>query len=191
MRVGVFAAVFATFSSAASACVTADDLRQGITVTYADGRVERHQMNTSGSVTIEVRSGEDATRWILAHGLYYLEMTRIVAGQSVPELGYSISYPVDIARLPLPDGAGEWQVESRLTLPPDPPLRQRERYRYGPETELSVGGCTYRAIRVDSETWLADGYTTLSLHFLPDIGTSLFLNVDGSPDTAATELVAN
>jgi len=182
MRLVPLVAVSVLMASSVSACVVAEDLRKGVAVTYADGRTELHRRGAAGMVLIEETSGEDVTRWTLARGLYYVEMTRIVAGREVSERGYAISFPVDANDLPLPDGPGVWEVESKLTLPPDPPIRQKERYRFGSAIDLPVGDCTYRAIRVDSETWLSGDYTTLSLHYLPDLGTSLFLNVDGSPD---------
>ncbi len=166
----------------AAACVEPSDLARGIKVTYSDGRSEVHRSRDAGIVTIERRNATGITRWALAKGIYYVGLTRIEGGEQKPELGYSVTYPVPRAELPVPDGPRRIRFETRLTLPPDPPIAQRELFVFGPVGTLTVADCKYRAQRVENESQIGRDRATLDTLFLPDIGTSLFLNVDGNPD---------
>ncbi len=182
---------FFLVAGASQACVTAKDLARGIVVTYADGRSETHRRVDRTLVRIERRIGGGITRWALAHGIYYVALTRLENGRRRPEMGYTVTYPLPRASLPVPDGPMRWSAETRLTLPPDPPLPQSERFVFGRVGTLSVGDCKYRAQRVQNETRGGGDKSTIDTLFLPDIGTSLFLNVDGNPDAVIAAIKAS
>lgn len=182
------AALLAAFP--ALACVTAQDLETGVAVRYGEAGGEFHRRLEGGNVEVSARQGNRLVRWTLLSGLYYARMIEIENGEVIATAGYTIDYPVRPDALPIPDGPGRWRMETKLSLLPDPPLRQSEVYTAGERQVLRLGDCRYTAIRVRVETTTEGDVTTLTVLYLPELRTSLFLNVDDTADRRPSMIVA-
>ena len=185
----LIAACAAVIATPAMACVTADDLQTGIGVHYGEDGGEFHRRLEGGHVEVSARQGNSIVRWTLLNGLYYARMVENEYGKAPPKTTYTIDYPVGPAALPIPDKAGRWQMNTRLTLPPDPPIRQTEVFTASSPQVIRLDGCDYAAIRVRTETTSAGDVTTLTVLYLPELRTSLFLNVDDNPDRRPQRIV--
>lgn len=178
-------------AAAQAACVSSDDLTNGIIVTYDDGTVETHRQNTPDLVSIaEVNRDGWILNWDLAKGIYYIRHTVWIQGRPAGDEGYTIDYGLPPSDLPSPKFGEIWETSSSMHLFPFDPYQQEEVFRYGALSSVEIGGCTYEAIAIENTSIVQGDISIIGALFLPEVGTSFTVEVDGDPWRQPVSVVA-
>lgn len=186
--------LMALLSNAAAAqaeCVSSDDLTDGIIVTYDDGTVETHRQNTPDLVSIaEVNRDGWILNWDLVKGIYYIRHTVWIQGRPAGDKGYTIDYGLPPSDLPLPKPGDIWETSSSMHLFPFDPYQQEEVFTYRKLNSVEIGDCTYEAIAIENTSTVQGDISIIGALFLPEVGTSFTVEVDGDPWRQSVSVVA-
>lgn len=154
---------------AQAGCPTADDLAQGITITFADGTVETHRAAREPGVT-EVLGSDGAGfeyRMRLAHGTHLLMYEELVNGRPDPETRQTYEYGVAVVQMPVPEPGGRWVVDVRVTSA-EGERTEQQMQAYDAMTTEVIGGCSYGRIEAVIAYDTSDFYIE-GIHFLPEL----------------------
>ena len=161
-------------------CVSESDLSTGILIRYSDGSVETHRRSRPDEVVVEeAQPGGIVARWVLAKGIYHIAYARLKDGRPLENAGYTISYNSSPQGLPVPLAPSVWETTSVMHLPPDPPFRQIEAFKFSEPHVLVASGCTYAVIPIESTTTAQRDVDIVGMLFFPRIGTSLTVELNG------------
>lgn len=178
-------------SSVQAGCVTNDDMANGVIVTYGDGTVETHRQNTPDLVAIaEVNRDGWILNWDLAKGVYYIRHTVWIQGRPAGDQGYTIDYGLPPSDLPSPKPGEIWETSSSMHLFPFDPYQQEEVFTYGELNSVEIGDCAYEAIAIENTSTVQGDVSMIGALFLPEVGTSFTVEVDGAPWRQPVSLVA-
>lgn len=163
-------------------CPTAADLDHGIRFGVDGDSTEVFtRADGPGIVTsIFTDAAGGRTQSLLAQGVYVLE-ARSLEEEGAWRSAYAFEMNADEMPLPSPGGQASFTVVFRG----DGGFSQeRQVYRFGAATETQIGACGYGMIPVEVEYGSDDGLTDV-LHYLPDLGLSLFVEsrYDSGADT--------
>lgn len=170
---GVFLAVQAGAALAQAGCPTAEDMRRGIRVDFADGSHEvfRTQASAAGGVEIIV-DGLDAEgfgyQMELGQGVHLLAYRGMTDGAA--DIGSEIAYDYGLlpGDLPVPVAEGQWS--SQVTVTDQFGVRSEpQSHVWSGATTVDIGGCTYDMIETVIAYKTDDGYRE-GVEYLPALG---------------------
>ncbi|MBE9639466.1 hypothetical protein [Salipiger mangrovisoli] len=165
----------------AASCPTSADLDTGIRLRGAEGASELFTRQGPALVrSVYEQDGVAVTRTLLGSGLYVLETLDLEDGAPVPETRTTFGFPMPPAAMPMPKPAGSWTV--KVTVTEAGRLgTEVQSYRFGPETEITFGACTYDMIPIIQHY---DDETIDYVTWLPELGLSF---LSGFSDTEGQE----
>ena len=163
----------ATASAAAAQCPTVTDMAAGVQFETSAGEHETFRQTNPTLVEALLDFGAgDASRTLLAKGIYLLEVVDIHDGVPQGDTRTTFSYPVGHAEMPDPAPGGTWSVTA-ATLHDGRIDSEAQDYSFGAIDSRDYGGCSYAmmeiTIRYPNED---DPLRRDVLHYLPDLGLS-------------------
>ncbi|WP_418593470.1 hypothetical protein [Ponticoccus sp. (in: a-proteobacteria)] len=182
MRPLILMAAMIGTAASAQACPTQADLDRGIRFGVDGDSTEVFTRGEGpGIVTSIFTNGAgERTQSLLAQGVYLLEARSLEEGDAWRS-AYAFEINADEMPLPVPGG----QASFTVIFSGDGSFSQeRQVFRFGPATQTQIGACRYGMIPVEVEYGSDEGLTDV-LHYLPDLGLSLFVEsrYDGGVDT--------
>lgn len=156
----------------AQACPTGADLDRGIRFAVDGESTEVFTRSEAPGLLKTVFTSADGSRTqsLLAQGVYLVEAKSLDTGDDWRS-AYAFAMNADEMPLPTPGGQASFEV----ILSGDGSLSQeRQVYRFGAEDIAQFGACRYVMIPVEVQ-YGADEELTDVLHYLPDLGLSLFV----------------
>ena len=184
-------ALLSNAGAAQAACVSSDDLTNGIIVTYDEGTVEIHRQAGENQVSVEQVVGDEVIQtWILAKGVYNIQTIVWVEGRELSEHSYSIDFDVSPSDMPLPKPGDTWETHSVFQSVSDGTLRQKIVYEYSKLRTLEIGPCFFKAILVEERLPDIEIPNTLGSLYLPELGMSIHVETNGRRVRNPVSLVA-
>lgn len=150
-------------------CPTAADMPLGIVLREASGETETFRPGPNNLVRGEYEDGMGGgARYLLMGGIYVIEVFDTDAGDPIPGTRSTFAYPVRPSEMAPPTPGGRWDVETLVNDQGDI-YEGRESHIFGPNTEITIGQCTYDMIPIISIYHSLDGYEE-RLNYLPEFG---------------------
>lgn len=168
-------------------CPTADDLARGIRVDRSGGYSEVFRAGGQGIIAVQGYIDRKYEYDLeLAGGLQLLSYSGNVGETPQPDDGLTYDYGLPLADLPGPVPNGRWQSAVTVTGI-DGPFSEPQLYAYGPQEQISIGGCPYAIISA-TIAYQNDNNYIETIQFLPDLGISVLIQQgdDSGPPTVYT-----
>jgi hypothetical protein len=165
--------LLASPATALASCPTAADLDGGgirLSVSGGDTELFRRVSEDIVASIFETRDGLQSLT-LLGRGMYVLRIAEMDAGDVVPDSDTTYDFDMPAGSLPMPGPQEDWTVDVGVD---DHGFSSHElqSYRFGPMTEVGLGGCTYDMIPV-IQSYDPDPYeVTDFVNWLPELGIS-------------------
>lgn len=150
-------------------CPTRADMEGGVTLHDASGETETFKLGPNGFVRGIYDDGQGyGANYLLMGGIYVVEVFDTEEGSPVQGTRSTFAYPVKPSELTPPTPGERWDVETLVNDQGDI-YKGNESHIYGPNTEVTIGACTYDMIPIISIYHSLDGYEE-RLNYLPEFG---------------------
>ncbi len=151
------------------ACVTADDLGQGIVIDYADGIAETYRrLRPSVSSVTGVDGSETLYRLEIAQGTHLLNYVEFAGATPDEQTRQIYDYGQSPESLPVPTGGGRFNPVVTVTSAGGT-RTETQSQAYVEGEPLVFGACTYRVVDAVIAYETDDNYIE-SITYLPDLG---------------------
>lgn len=150
-------------------CPTAADMAGGVRLTDSNGETETFRRLTGQLVEGEFQDGKGGgAKYLLLSGTFVVQVFDTENGQPVAGTRVTTAYPVSADNPPKITPGDRWDVKAIVNDVGDI-YESEESHIYGPDTEITIGACTYGMIPVFS-VFRGDGGFEERLNYLPEFG---------------------
>jgi hypothetical protein len=162
-RFGTALAVLLAPAAGRTECPGPDDMARGVILKTAAGNTELHR-RTGPERSIAVITFGDGGGSIMefAHGIYAIGSVPVTNGKPDPSARSTFTSPTQALRWPVPSPSARWTTEGQGGA----------RVESGPETEITLGACSYRGFKVTLGFTDEPDYSETYL-YLPALGIAL------------------
>ena len=157
-------------------CPTRADMATGVMLRDAGGETETFRTGPNGFVRGEYEDGQGGgARYLLLGGVYVVEVFDTDRGDPIAGTRSTFAYPVKPSEVGPPTPGERWDVETLINDQGDI-HKGNESHIYGPNTEVTIGECTYDMIPIISIYHSLDGYEE-RLNYLPEFGFAYLIEM--------------
>ncbi|WP_164726984.1 hypothetical protein [Shimia sediminis] len=150
-------------------CPTRADMEGGVMLRNAGGETETFKTGPNGFVRGIYDDGQGyGAHYLLMGGVYVVEVFDTEDGEVVQGTRSTFAYPVKPSEVGPPTPGGRWDVKTLVNDQGDI-HPGKESHIYGPNTEITIGTCSYDMIPILSIYHTLDGYEE-RLNYLPEFG---------------------
>lgn len=185
MKLIIAAVVLCTAASAAFAdCPSsADDLANGITVTFDDGSVTQLSKDADGMILERTEYHNEAGLGFLSRskfGFAHLEATDTHLGEVVSDRRIVYDYgPLGLELVDTPESeTTRYTIERKVTFADGYSEDERITFGTGEYSEQKWGDCTYRVLPVTVSNFDSDDGRAQVYAYVPDLDVAVFIGVN-------------